>query len=127
MNVEIPLYPDFDSLDVLWFPFIQVALALNEGRNVVVVVWASALPICLGPFQTFTFAGMDRYLVAAGAKPVTSFEGVTIQPHKSFQDCPQLDVLFVPGGCNPVTVRQVGHPGCNPYLDFLIRQAAGAS
>jgi transcriptional regulator GlxA family with amidase domain len=96
MKVGIPLYPDFDSLDVL------------------------------GPFQTFTFAGMDRYLVGADSKPVTSFEGVTIQPHKSFQDCPQLDVLFVPGGSNPAAVLQAGYPGSNPYLDFLIRQAAGA-
>jgi cyclohexyl-isocyanide hydratase len=95
-KVGFPLYAGFDSLDVL------------------------------GPFQTYTFAGMDRYLVAPDLKLVTSFEGVSIQPTATFDNCPQLDVLFVPGGSDPVSVLLAGHPCANPYLDFLIRQAAGA-
>jgi transcriptional regulator GlxA family with amidase domain len=97
LKVGIPLYPGFDSLDVL------------------------------GPFQTFTFAEMDRYLVASDSAAVTSFEGVSILPGKTFENCPQLDVLFVPGGQDPVAVLLQGHPGHNPFLDFLIRQAAGAT
>jgi len=97
LKVGIPLYPGFDSLDVL------------------------------GPFQTFTFAEMDRYLAAPDCKVVTSFEGVSIQPRVTFDDCPQLDVLFVPGGQDPVAVLLEGHPRHNAFLDFLIRQAAGAT
>lgn len=96
LKVGIPLYPGFDSLDVL------------------------------GPFQTFTFAGMDRYLVAANTRLVTSFEGVSIKPRSTFADCPQLDVLFVPGASDPVKVLLAGYPGHNPLLDFLIKQARGA-
>lgn len=100
LKVGIPLYEGFDSLDVT------------------------------GPFQTFTFAGMECHLVGPGDKsgptPVTSFEGIRITPDQAFDSCPQLDVLFVPGGSNPVAVLEVGHPGHNPYLDFLIRQAPGA-
>jgi cyclohexyl-isocyanide hydratase len=96
LKVGFPLYPGFDSLDVL------------------------------GPFQTFTFAGMDRYLLAESCDAVTSFEGVALQPRATFDACPQLDVIFVPGGSNPVAVLQQGRPGCNPYLDFLSRQAPGA-
>jgi cyclohexyl-isocyanide hydratase len=96
IKVGIPLYPGFDSLDVL------------------------------GPFQTFTFAGMDRYLVAADRCLVTSFEGVPIEPRTTFEDCRQLDVVFVPGGADPVEVLLEGHPGENPLLDFLVRQAAHA-
>jgi cyclohexyl-isocyanide hydratase len=96
LKVGIPLYPGFDSLDVL------------------------------GPFQTFTFAGMDRYLLSVDGNAVTSFEGVSIQTRTAFDKCPQLDVLFVPGGENPVQVLLAGHPGKNPYLDFLIRQAPKA-
>jgi len=96
MKVGIPLYAGFDSLDVL------------------------------GPFQTFTFAGMDRYLVAADDKPVTSFEGVSIQPSTTFDACPELDVLFVPGGSDPVQVLLAGHLGSNRFLDFLARQAVHA-
>ncbi|MGB0063368.1 MAG: DJ-1/PfpI family protein, partial [Terracidiphilus sp.] len=44
---------------------------------------------------------------------------------KTFENCPQLDVLFVPGGADPVSVLTAGHPGSNLYLDFLIRQAEG--
>lgn len=96
LKVGIPLYATFDSLDVI------------------------------GPFQTFTYAGMDRYLVAASCDVVESFEGVHILPDETFDNCPQLDVLFVPGSADPVSVLQAGHPGNNAYLDFLIRQAAGA-
>jgi len=96
LKVGFPLYAGFDSLDVL------------------------------GPYQTFTFAGMDRFLLAQTCGPVTSFEGVALQPRATFTDCPQLDVLFVPGGSTPVEILLQGHPGSNPYLDFLIRQAKGA-
>lgn len=97
LKVGFPLYSGFDSLDIL------------------------------GPFQTFTFADMDRYLVASSLNPVTSFEGVALQPRATFCDCPQLDVLFVPGGADPVQVLLQGHPGGNAYLDFLIKQAKRAT
>jgi cyclohexyl-isocyanide hydratase len=96
ITVGFPLYGGFDSLDVL------------------------------GPYQTFTFVGMKRYLVAADMNPVSSFEDVAITPHVTFADCPQLDVIFVPGGSTPISVLLEGHPGNNPVLDFLIRQAPGA-
>src|SRR5437763_16570442 len=96
IKVGIPLYSNFDTLDVL------------------------------GPYQTFTFAGMDRYLVAETCEAVTSFEGIELKPHRTFDDSPQFDVLFVPGGSDPTAVLALGHPGANPYLDFLIRQAPGA-
>lgn len=94
LKVGFPLYENFDSLDVI------------------------------GPFQTFTFAGMDRYLLGATTDVVTSFEGVGLKPRTTFDDpLLKLDVLFVPGGSDPVAVLQQGHPGSNPYLDFLVRQA----
>lgn len=100
LKVGIPLYEGFDSLDVT------------------------------GPFQTFTFAEMECHLIgpgdASGPVAVNSFEGIRVTPDKTFENCPQLDVLFVPGGSNPVAVLNAGHPGSNPYLDFLIRQAKGA-
>src|SRR5260370_32029293 len=56
----------------------------------------------------------------------TSFEGVSILPRTTFDDCPQLDVIFAPGGSDPVAVLSIGHLGNNPYLDFLKRQAEKA-
>lgn len=97
LTVGFPLYDNFDSLDII------------------------------GPFQTFTFADMDRYLLGPTTDMITSFEGVAVTPRAAFNDpkLPQLDVLFVPGGSNPVDVLQQGHLGKNPYLDFLARQAPG--
>lgn len=92
-TVGIPLYPGFDSLDVL------------------------------GPYQTFTFAGMKRYLLAETLDLVTSFEGVSIKPDQTFEGCPPLDLLFVPGGSDPVGMLLKGHPGNNAYLDFLSAKA----
>ncbi len=88
-----------------------------------------SLDVC-GPFQTFTFAGMECHLIGpgdvSGPVQVTSFEGVRVTPDVTFEDCPQLDVLFVPGGSDPVSVLTAGHVGSNPYLDFLVEQAKGA-
>jgi len=93
LKVGFPLYESFDSLDVT------------------------------GPFQTFTFADMDLYLVGPRQSPVTSFEGIALTPRCTFDNCPQLDLLFVPGAADPLSVLRHGQLGSNPFLDFLARQA----
>jgi cyclohexyl-isocyanide hydratase len=94
LKIGIPLYPTFDSLDVL------------------------------GPYQVFTYAPeIELHLVAATLNAVTSFEGVRIMPELSFEDCPQLDVLFVPGASDIVSPLQQGPLGKNEFLDFLVKQA----
>lgn len=95
LTVAIPLYEHFDSLDVL------------------------------GPCQAFFFAGMTVKLCAETLAPVTSLEGVQIIPTCTFENCPQADVLFVPGGDTPMDVFALGPLAENPYLQFLIKQAAG--
>lgn len=66
VRVGIPLYPDFDSLDVL------------------------------GPYQVFFFCdGIEPFLI--GDAGVTSIEGVRFQPPCTYEDNPDMDVLFVPG------------------------------
>ena len=93
--VGIPLYPNFDSLDVC------------------------------GPLQTFSFAGMDCHLIGPSTdQVVTSWEGVPLTPTATFYNAPKLDMLFVPGGSDPVgDVIVPGPLGHNPYLDFLAAQA----
>jgi transcriptional regulator GlxA family with amidase domain len=96
LKVGIPLYEDFDPLDVV------------------------------GPFQTFHFAGMDCYLLAPTLDLVPSQEGIPLLPRATFDECPQLDVLFVPGGVTTEAVLEKGHLGDNPWLDFLAYQAPHA-
>jgi len=94
-TIGIPLYPNFDSLDVL------------------------------GPFQTFTMAAdqLEPKLLAASKAPVQSFEGVEITPHATFDETKSLDVLFVPGGIQLEDVLKDGGPDQNPLLAFLRRIA----
>lgn len=96
LKVAIPLYHGFDSLDVL------------------------------GPNQAFFFAGMNILLCGPERTPVTSFEGVSIATNATFANCPQADILFVPGGDSPMEVFGQGPPNKNPYLQFLQKQAEGA-
>lgn len=75
-----------------------------------------------GPYEVFaSLPDTTVHLVARNLAPVTSATGLVLQPTITFEGCPQLDVVCVPGGA-----------GINPLLrdaetlDFLRRQAAGA-
>jgi cyclohexyl-isocyanide hydratase len=98
IRVGIPLYPTFDSLDVL------------------------------GPYQVFTYApALELHLVASSLDAVTSLEEVRIMPETTFDCCPDLDVLLVPGASDIVSPLRAGPLGKNELLDFLARQAANAN
>ena len=57
-------------------------------------------------------------------EPVTLAPGkVRVMPDTTFQSCPQLDVLIVPGGSGVVAAMEDKDKG---YLDFLRHQAAKA-
>jgi cyclohexyl-isocyanide hydratase len=75
-----------------------------------------------GPYEVFTkFPGAEVHLVWKSLEPVTANGGMRILPTATFETCPQLDLVCVPGG-----------GGMNPLLNdaetlaFLKRQAAAA-
>ena len=75
-----------------------------------------------GPYEVFASWPQARVrLVAKTLEPVRSSTGLVLTPDSSFDDCPQLDVLCVPGG-----------PGVNALMAdeatiaFVRRQAEGA-
>ena len=52
-----------------------------------------------GPYEVFaSWPQAQVRLVAKTLEPVTSSTGLVLKPDASFDDCPQLDVLCVPGG-----------------------------
>jgi cyclohexyl-isocyanide hydratase len=52
-----------------------------------------------GPHQVFSLMPDTRvFLLWKTLEPVTSSEGMTILPTATFEECPTLDVLCVPGG-----------------------------
>jgi len=75
-----------------------------------------------GPYEVLaSLPDTAVHLVARSLEPVRSATGLVLQPTVTFQDCPLLDVICVPGGA-----------GINPLLrdtetlDFLRRTAAEA-
>ncbi|SFT78669.1 DJ-1/PfpI family protein [Mesorhizobium sp. YR577] len=75
-----------------------------------------------GPLQVFSsLPGAKVHLVWKTLEPVQSDTPLRIPPTSTFADCPQLDVICVPGGYGTDDLL-----GDDEVLDFLRRQAEGA-
>ncbi|WP_430511005.1 DJ-1/PfpI family protein [Pannonibacter phragmitetus] len=75
-----------------------------------------------GPYEVFaSAAGTKVHLVWKTLEPITSATGLKLIPDMTFADCPQLDVICVPGGAGVNALLQD-----EEVLDFIRRQAAGA-
>src|ERR1700744_86224 len=75
-----------------------------------------------GPLQVFSSVpGAEVHLIWKRVEPVPSDSVLTLTPTMTFADCPQLDVICVPGGAGPDDMVND-----EEMLDFLRRQAAGA-
>lgn len=75
-----------------------------------------------GPLQVFSrVPGASVHLIWKSCEPVRSDTVLTIAPTTTFADCPQLDVICVPGGYGTDALMVD-----DDVLGFLRRQAAGA-
>src|SRR6202023_1374946 len=75
-----------------------------------------------GPLQVFSsLPGAKVHLIWKRIEPVASTCVLTLTPTTTFADCPQLDVICVPGGVG--TDDMVND---EEMLEFLRRQAVGA-
>lgn len=76
-----------------------------------------------GPHQVFAIMPNTQvYLLWKTLEPVKSSEGMTILPTISFDECPPLDVLCVPGGA----IGQVEMMRDTEVLEFLQQQGKTA-
>ncbi len=75
-----------------------------------------------GPWEVFSkLPGASCHLLAPTLEPVkSSSAGLTILPTMTYGDCPQLDIVCVPGGPGHLQAMEDG-----ATLDFLIKQAPG--
>ncbi|MEZ0000039.1 cyclohexyl-isocyanide hydratase [Sinorhizobium fredii] len=72
-----------------------------------------------GPYEIFASAeGTEVHLVWKDLSPVRSSTGLWIQPTVTFAECPQLDVLCVPGGSGINALLED-----EETLDFVRKQA----
>ena len=75
-----------------------------------------------GPYEVFArMPDTQVHLVSHSLEPVVSDYGLTIAPNSTFDDCPPLDVLFVPGGFGIADAIEN-----QPTLDFLQQRAPAA-
>src|SRR5712672_2472957 len=75
-----------------------------------------------GPLQVFSSVpGAKVHLIWKRIEPVASDSVLTLTPTITFADCPQLDVICVPGGLGTDDMINDAE-----MLDFLRRQAEGA-
>lgn len=77
-----------------------------------------------GPWEVFTMASNlkpkahEVMLVAQSDKPVRCAKGMRVLPDVTFENCPKLDVLLIPGGQG--TRREVEN---KPMLDWIAQVA----
>jgi cyclohexyl-isocyanide hydratase len=75
-----------------------------------------------GPFEVLArIPDVAVHLVAKTREPVTSDRGLTLLPSTTFDECPDLDVICVPGGSGVYDQMLDGE-----VLSFLRRQASQA-
>jgi cyclohexyl-isocyanide hydratase len=75
-----------------------------------------------GPYEVLArLPNTTVHLVAHTLDPVKTDRGMMIVPTVTFADCPQLDLVMVPGGPGQQDLMEDA-----PVLEFLRRQAQGA-
>jgi transcriptional regulator GlxA family with amidase domain len=72
----------------------------------------------VGMWRKFAGGPEQLFIVAQSLEPVTCAKGLIVNPHISFDQCPQLDFLLVPGGQG--THREEGNPA---LVGFIAEQA----
>ena len=80
----------------------------------------------VGPWEMLGMWGLVAskpapLLIAQKAEPVRCAKGLTVLPQHGFDDCPELDVLVVPGGQG--TRREVDNP---KLIEFIADRAGSA-
>ena len=88
----------------------------------------------MGPYEMFKWVNapdveIEVLIVGPTLRSVTTRDGVTFRPHKSFRQIAQsdiqLDVIWVPGG-DPAALKRLMTDERRRYLDFLIAQSKDA-
>lgn len=87
----------------------EVSPVKRKRVGIVIFNDIEVLDFC-GPFEVLSVTRLDEerrreepspfdvLLVAQGAEPVTTTGGMKVLPHFTFDNCPPLDILVVPGG-----------------------------
>lgn len=89
---------------------------MNQPRNVAILIFddVEILDFC-GPYEVFGVTGrhddpkpFEVYTVASEQRPVIARNQLSINPQYSISNCPQPEILLVPGGYG--TRREMNNP-----------------
>jgi cyclohexyl-isocyanide hydratase len=96
---------------------------MSEPLQIGLLVFPKVTQLDLtGPLQVFAgVPGARLHLIWKGIEPVASDSVLVLTPTTTFADCPQLDVICVPGGAGADDLLND-----EEVLAFLRRQAEGA-
>lgn len=79
---------------------------MSEPRNVAILIFEDVEVLDFaGPFEVFGVTRLEDgsapfnvFTVAETTAPVSARNGLSVNPHYSFDTCPKIDLLLVPGG-----------------------------
>ena len=85
-----------------------------------------------GPYEVFTRAASissppawEVVSVAQSKKPVLSHNGLSINPKYSLGDCPELEILLIPGGIGTRALLNESETA-QEFIDWIVTRASSA-
>ena len=112
---------------------------MSRPRNVAILIFndVELLDFC-GPFEVFSVTGrrenlapFNVYTVAEKSDPITTRNQLSVNPQYTIHDCPQPDILLVPGGQG--TRREMNNPTlvdwikeCSQKAELILSVCTGA-
>jgi transcriptional regulator GlxA family with amidase domain len=112
---------------------------LNPPRNVAILIFDDVeLLDFTGPFEVFSVTGtrdnpkpFNVYTVTEKSAPITTRNGLSVNPQYTIQNCPQPDILLIPGGQG--TRREMDNPvlidwikDCSEKAELVLSVCTGA-
>ena len=67
----------------------------------------------------------DIWLLAPECRDITTRDGMTIRPHKTFDEVPEVGLLWVPGG-DPSALNAIINDPERTYLDYFVSSTKNA-
>ncbi len=98
-------------------------MAVSSPFNIGLLLFPHLTQLDLtGPWEVFArMPGVSNYLVWKDRQPVMSDRGLAILPTTTFDDCPPLDLICIPGGPGQIALMDD-----EETLDFVRRTANNA-
>lgn len=98
-------------------------MAVSSPFNIGLLLFPNLTQLDLtGPWEVFArMPGVSNYLVWKDRQPVMSDRGLAILPTATFDDCPPLDLICIPGGPGQIALMDD-----EETLDFVRRTANSA-